>query len=56
MSKIFVPLLLVWPVIFALRLNDLVVAFAALKSTIAPLVYTAGTSLQYCYKIPDIFE
>ena len=37
-------------------LSDLVVALAALKSPIAPLASTAGSSLQYCHKVPDIFE
>ena len=48
------PLLSVWPVIFILKLNESV-ALAPLKSTILPLLFTAGISLQYCHKLPDVF-
>ena len=44
-----------WPVIFALELNE-PVALTPLKSTILPLLITAGVSLQYCHKLPDVFE
>ena len=44
------PSLLVWLVIFVLKLNESV-ALASLKSTISPLLFRAGTSLQYCYKL-----
>ena len=49
------PLLSIWPVIFVLKLKESV-ALAPLKSTISPLVFTAGVSLQYCHKLPDAFE
>ena len=49
------PLLSVWPVIFILKLNESV-ALAPLKSTILPLLFTAGIFLQYCHKLPDVFE
>ena len=52
------PLLLsaaVWPVIFVLKLNESV-ALAPLKSTILPSLFTAGISLQYYHKLPDVFE
>ena len=53
---IFEPLLSVGPVNFTLRLNEAVVALASLKSIISPSSFTAGTSLQYWHKIPDVFE
>ena len=45
----------VWPVIFVLNLNESVV-LVAVKSTILPALFTAGISLQYCHKLPDVFE
>ena len=45
----------VWPVIFALKLNESV-TLAPLKSTISPLLFTAGIALQYCHKLPDVLE
>ena len=45
----------VWLVIFALKLNESV-ALAPLKSTIAPPLFTAGISVQYFHKPPDVFE
>ena len=45
----------VWPVIFALKLNELV-ALAPLKPTISPLLFTAGISLQYCHKLPNNYR
>ena len=48
-------LLLVWPVILVLKLNESV-ALAPLKSTILPLLFTAGISLRYYHKLPDVFE
>ena len=51
------PLLLlaaVWPVTFALKLNESV-ALAPSKSTIAPLLLIAGISLQYCRRLPDVY-
>ena len=45
----------VWPAIFVLQLNESV-ALAPLKSTILPSLFTAGISLKYCYKLPDVFE
>ena len=43
----FVLLFPVPPVIFALRLSNLVVALASLKSTMSLLVAEAGSSMQY---------
>ena len=42
------------PVIFSLKLNKSVV-LVSLKSTISPLSFTAGISLQYCNKLPDFY-
>ena len=51
------PLLPVSTVSFALILNESIVALVALKSAILPLArFTAGSSLQYCHRIPDAFE
>ena len=51
------PLLAVLSIIFSIILHKLVVALAALKSAILPLAtFTASWTLQYCHKIPDIFE
>ena len=49
------PLLSVWPVIFYLKLNESV-ALAPLKSTISPLLFSVDISMQYCHKLPDVFE
>ena len=49
------PSWLVWPVIFVLILNESVV-LVIVKSTILPLLFTAGISLQNCHKLPDVFE
>ena len=54
-STFILPLLLVWTVIFVLKLNE-PVAFAPLKSTISPLLFTAGIYLPYCHQLPDVFE
>ena len=54
-STWIIPLLLVWPVIFVLKLSESV-ALAPLKSTILPSLFTAGISLQYYHKLPDVFE
>ena len=40
---------------FVLKLNKSV-AFAPLILTILPSLFTAGISLQYCHKLPDVFE
>ena len=45
----------VWPVIFALELNESV-ALASLKLTMLPILITAGISLQYYHKLPHVFE
>ena len=45
----------VWPVIFALELNESV-ALAPLKPTILSLLFTAGIFLQYCHKPPDFLN
>ena len=48
-STLFVsPSSSVWPIVFALKLNESV-ASAPLKSTILPLLFTGGISLQ-CYQ------
>ena len=44
----------VLPVIFVLKLNESV-SLVPSKLTIAPLSSTAGISLQYCHKLPDVF-
>ena len=44
-----------WPVNFVLKLNQSV-ALAPLKLTISPLLFTAGISLRYCHKLPDVFK
>ena len=49
------PSLLVWHVIFVLNLNESV-ALVLIKSIILPALFTAGISLQQCYKLPDIYE
>ena len=41
--------------VFVLKLNESV-ALAPLKSTILPSLFTAGISIQYCHKLPDVFE
>ena len=43
------------PAISYLKLNESV-ALAPLKSTIAPLLFTAAMSLQYSHNLPDVFE
>ena len=54
-STFFVPFLPAWPVIYSFILNELVSTLTSLK-LISPLLAKAGSSLQYCYKIPDVFE
>ena len=54
-STSFVPSFSVWPVIFSLKLNERV-RLASPKSSISPLLFTADISLQYCHKLPDVFE
>ena len=54
-STFFVPSSPVWPVIFTLKLNESVRLFST-KLAIALLLYTASTSLQYCHKLPNVFE
>ena len=46
----------VWPFTFASLLNKFVIALAALKTVMPLLATEAGSSPQYCYKIPDDFE
>ena len=55
MLTFIIPLSLVWPIIFVLKFNESV-ALAPSKSTISPLLFTTGISLQYCHKLPDAFE
>ena len=45
----------VWPVVFVLNLNESF-SLAPLKLTILPSSSTAGISLQYCHKLPDVFD
>ena len=52
---LIIPSSLFWPVIFVLKLNESV-ALAPLKLVIFPASFTAGISLQYCHKLPDVFE
>ena len=49
------PLLSVWRVTFALKLNESL-ASAPLNSTILPLFFKVGISLQYCHRLPDVLE
>ena len=49
------PLLTVSLIIFVLKLNESV-ALAPLKSTRLPSLFTAGISLKYCHKLPDVVE
>ena len=49
------PLLPVWPVIFVLNLNESV-SLVPSKSIISYSSYTAGISLQYWHKLPDVLE
>ena len=49
------PLSLVLRAIFVLKLNESV-TLSPLKSTILPLLFTAGISLQYSHKFPDVLQ
>ena len=49
------PSSLVLPIMFDLKLNESV-SLVPLKATISPLSSTAGISLQYYHKLPDVFE
>ena len=49
----FLPLFLVKSVIFCLYLNE---ALLPAKFSRAPASVKAGSTLKYCYKLPDIFE
>ena len=55
LQKCFVPVSPVLPVTFTLKLNESVRLFSA-KLTIPLLLVTAGISIQYCHKLPDVFE
>ena len=44
----------VLPIIFDLKLNESV-SLAPLKLIISPSLFTAGISLQYCHRLPDVF-
>ena len=52
----FVPLTPVWPVTFALILNASAIELATEKSIIVLLSAKSCSSLQYCHKVPDVFE
>ena len=54
-SASFLLLFSVWFYTFALELINLV-GLTSLNSTIAPLQFTAGSSLEDCHKLPDVFE
>ena len=43
------------PIIFDLKLSESV-ALAQLKLRISPSLFIAGISLQYCHRLPDVFE
>ena len=43
------------PIIFDLKLSESV-ALAPLKLRISPSLFIAGISLQYCHRLPDVFE
>ena len=49
------PSSLVLPIIFDLKLNESV-SLGPLKITTLPSSFKAGISLQYCQKLPDVFE
>ena len=49
------PSSLVIPVIFDLKFSESVSLFPS-KITISPSLSTAGISLQYCHRLPDVFE
>ena len=54
-SASFLLLFSLWFYTFALELNNLV-GLTSLNSTIAPLQFIAGSSLEDCHKLPDVFE
>ena len=54
-STSFVPVSSVSPVISAVKLNGSV-SLEPLNSKTSPLSFAAGISLQYCYKVPNVFE
>ena len=45
----------VLPIMTDLKLNESV-SLAPLEATISTLSSTAGISLQYCHKLPDVFD
>ena len=49
------PSSLVVPIIFYLKLSESV-SLAPLKIIILPSLFIAGISLQYCHRLPDVFE
>ena len=53
-STSFVPPFPVWPVIFALKLNESVV-LPTVNSVISLLLFWAGISLQHYHKLPVVF-
>ena len=49
------PSSLVVPIIFDLKLSESAL-LAPLIITTSPILFTAGISLQYCHKLPDVFD
>ena len=49
------PSSLVVPIIFDLKLSESAL-LAPLIITTSPILFTAGVSLQYCHKLPDVFD
>ena len=43
-------------VIFCLNFNEALLLLPLRKSIILRLLSKAGSSLKYCYKLPDVFE
>ena len=52
-STFFVPLFLIWSFSLCLTSNE---ALLPGKPSITPASVKGGSSLKYCYKLPDFFE
>ena len=48
------PLRLVWPFIFSLKLNNSLILIPVISEIV--LAFKTGSSLQYCYKRPNFFN
>ena len=55
-SKLFVPSLPVLLVILTLNSNDSVLLPPSESTILLLLLFKPGPSLQYCHKLPDVFE